>query len=340
LSNQLWHLPTIGSGVRFNAVAAMAIGFLTFGAACTPTARPLPDVPGEAAQTGPSPEAGVANDWSYLGTNRPETWAHLNEAWKACGEQGTQSPIDVPVETLSASASALTPTSSPSKDTAQAAPAQIRSELGAVTVQASSDGRLVTLQPSQSQTITLDGKLASLQRIELHSPAEHKLGGILFDFELVLFFDGETGPLAASLLMRRGTENPALGPLLELPPRGAYPSRALAGELNLDRLLSPVQLGFEYVGSATTPPCTVGLRRLVLSPVAELSSAQAERLSAGLPPSSARPVQTLGDRPLKVLPFVTIPVVTKATSKSIERIDALAQQSRSVSESNEAKQHL
>ena len=56
---------------------------------------------------------------------------------------------------------------------------------------------------------------------------------------------------------------------------------------------------FTYEGSLTTPPCSEGVRWVVLSKPSEVSQAQLDKWKAVFEHASNRPVQPLGDRKVR-----------------------------------------
>ncbi len=172
-------------------------------------------------------------------------------------------------------------------------------------LEASSNGQALQLGGQAVQGLVIDNRLAPLDSIEVHVPAEHKLGGTQQDLELVLWVkDATLGTIALSLLFRQGAENAALAPLASaLPPSGSYERKLLKTQLPLQQLVPAGQTLLSYEGSLTVPPCTTGVKRLVLAKVGELSAAQLTQFKKALS-NNARPVQPLGDRTVSAVPLV------------------------------------
>ena len=277
-------------------VVACVVG----GVACTSDPRPLPVVPEAAPKADQASLAAAASDWSYAGANGPEQWAKLKPEWSGCAAPG-QSPIDLPL-------AALTPEKKPAAPAAPApgAPAAPKDPLAGVKVapnfkplalQATSDGQQLRLDGDGVQGLSIDGRQAPLVAVDLHAPAEHKLGGVSPSLELVLWLkDTKLGSVALSILFRSGAENASLAPLItNLPALGVYHRKPLKAELALPALVPAGATLFAYSGTLSTPPCSAGVTRLVLATMLELSPAQLEALGKALP-SGARPVQPLTDR--------------------------------------------
>lgn len=251
--------------------------------ACTPEPRPLPDVPDapSGADGGPAAASGAAT-WSYQGDSGPEKWGTLRAEWAACAEPG-QSPIDVPLDALSAAASppelALALDLPPS-------PLTLRTS-----------AQTVTLVGAANSAVTVDGQRVPVQEVELHVPAEHRLGGTSFDAELVFRAQGQDGrPILLSVLYRAGAANPAWAALLQaLPKAGPIGDRPLAGPVDLGALVPRTAPVLAYEGSLSMPPCTKGALRLIVAQVGEISSDQVVALRQAVP-QSARPIVDRGER--------------------------------------------
>lgn len=302
-------------GLR-STVRAYRATWLLLMIACSPKPRPWPEVP-DAPSAAPSSaalgeEAG-AHDWSFVGSDGPSTWGSLRPQWSACSNAPTQSPVDLPLDVLSEAGATAAVAG------AQAAPfsrGKLESRLGDLPLEVSSDGRIVQLTGAASQTISVDGKVATLKRGELRRPAEHVLGGVTFDFEIVLWFGLEDGSqLGLSLLFRQGARNDELAGLIDgLPKMPSYAPTPLTGRLPLATLLGPAEEGgkfLSYWGSESVPPCTAPVARLVLAHVGELATEQLEKLRIVLPSLTARPVQPLGDRVIGIVDLAG-PVPTSA----------------------------
>lgn len=285
----------------------LAIGALVvFAGGCTADPRPLPVVPERppagAAGPGGAPASG---DFSYQGAAGPERWASLKEEWRPCGEPG-QSPVDLPLDALTpGKLAAPAPVAGTAAVKGALSGASIAPRFASLLLEASSNGQAVRLGGDIQQGLVIDTRLAPLESIELHVPAEHKLGGTQQDLELVLWVkDATLGALALSLLFRQGAENAALAPLATtLPPSGSYERKLLKTTLPLQQLVPAGQTLLSYEGSLTVPPCTKGVKRLVLAKVGEVSPAQLELFRKALS-NNARPTQPLGDRTVSAVSLV------------------------------------
>jgi carbonic anhydrase len=74
-------------------------------------------------------------------------------------------------------------------------------------------------------------------------------------------------------------------------------TKAVNGKLNAMDLLPKDQHYYTYIGSLTTPPCSQGVRWLLLSKPIELSQKQIDAFAA-IFHMNARPVQPINNRDL------------------------------------------
>jgi carbonic anhydrase len=157
------------------------------------------------------------------------------------------------------------------------------------------DGHTVRLRYATGNALHRGSERLTLQQAHFHMPGGDSLRGEAFPLAVHLLHRAPGGQLlAAVLLYRLGTENAALAALLPRLPAAGQPEQALPA--TDPAALLPPSLGyFAYTGSLTAPPCTEGVRWIVLQGVQTVSSAQLARLATLFPPN-ARAVQPLNGR--------------------------------------------
>lgn len=223
--------------------------------------------------------------WGYDGEASPEHWAELSAAFETCGRGHQQSPVDLPVAT--------------SADIAPAAPAQVEVFHHEHVLDISNNGHTVAVTYDDGDRLSLGGTDYQLVQYHFHAPSEHTVGGQHFPLELHLVHRAASGALAVvGVLIEYGAVNPAYAAVVEhLPAAPGGHEHLEHVAVDIDALLPPSRQSFAYAGSLTTPPCTEGVRWLVLrSPVA-LGAAQIARLGRVLHHNN-RPVQALHERAL------------------------------------------
>lgn len=97
-------------------------------------------------------------------------------------------------------------------------------------------------------------------------------------------------------MFEEGASNSSLASLWSSMPTKAGEKQALPAGLNAAVLLPPDPRYFRFEGSLTTPPCSEGVRWLVLENPVSVSRAQVEQFAAVLPGPNNRPVQPLNAR--------------------------------------------
>ena len=97
------------------------------------------------------------------------------------------------------------------------------------------------------------------------------------------------------VLVEEGAANAAIAPVLEDPPDREGEETEPATVIDADGLLPDVRLTYRYDGSLTTPPCSEGVRWMVMTEPVTWSAEQLATFT-DLYDGSNRPVQPLGDR--------------------------------------------
>jgi carbonic anhydrase len=153
----------------------------------------------------------------------------------------------------------------------------------------------MVLRFDAGSALELDGHRYELIQVHAHAPSEHTIDGRRFPAEMHLVHQHASGQLAVlAVLLDEGAENPDLRPLLPPFPDGDR-EEPLPAAIPPMTLL-PVSLAtYRYEGSLTTPPCTEGVRWLVLSTPLPASPAQLTSLAEALGGNS-RPVQPRAGR--------------------------------------------
>jgi carbonic anhydrase len=162
------------------------------------------------------------------------------------------------------------------------------------------DGHTVRLRHAAGNTLRVGRERLALQQSHFHTPAGDRLHGETFPLAMHLLHRAPSGQLVPLvLLFRLGAENAALAALLPLFPNTGAAEHVLPGPAHDPTALLPtgaMAAGYyAYTGSLTAPPCTEGVRWIVLRQVQTVSAAQLARLGA-LFPENGRAVQALNGR--------------------------------------------
>lgn len=223
--------------------------------------------------------AGHEVHWSYSGETGPEAWAKLAPEFAACAGLN-QSPIDLHgfIE-------------------AELEPLRLDWKPGGVEILNS--GHTAQVGYGAGSTLTVDGIAFELKQFHFHTPSENRVEGKSFPMEAHFVHADAEGHLAVlALLFDEGIENPALASLAARLPKEAGEKQALPEAFDARALLPAGRDYYRFSGSLTTPPCTEGVRWLVLKQAVPASREQFEKVGHAMHAPNARPVQPVNARPV------------------------------------------
>jgi carbonic anhydrase len=204
--------------------------------------------------------ASAAGDvqWGYSGELDQDHWGELSEAFRACSEGRGQSPIDI-----------VDPTDQ------RLAPIELVYTGSTTTVV--NNGHTLQIDVGPGNTLEIDDESFELVQFHLHSPSEHRVEGRSFSLEAHFVHQNERGELAVvGVLFREGAIEPGLAKIGASAPSSAGKSEAFVEPLDDLAILPNGRETYRYIGSLTTPPCTEGVRWLILEEIGSISPEQVE----------------------------------------------------------------
>jgi carbonic anhydrase len=220
----------------------------------------------------------AAQHWSYEGEAAPANWSKLDPKFVMCGIGRNQSPIDLGgfVE-------------------ADLKPLAMKYSANATEIL--NNGHTVQVNHAPGSMLTVDGKSFELKQFHFHAPSENTINGKQFPLEMHLVHGDKEGNLAVvSVMFSEGAENAALGKFWQKLPGKKGDKNPLAAGLGVAQLLPKQTDYYAYSGSLTTPPCSEGVRWIVVKSPASVSKAQVEQFSKAVGVANNRPVQGLNAR--------------------------------------------
>jgi carbonic anhydrase len=222
---------------------------------------------------------GETHNWSYAGANGPSRWAALDHGYAACASK-SQSPIEIASRDVQ---SGQLPTL-----IFRYRPTSLRIVDNGHTIQA-------TVDPGS--WLTVGGKTYELIQFHFHRPSEEVIDGKRFPMDAHLVHRDAQGHLAVvAIPLRLGTANALIETLWgNLPPGKDKTAVNIAAKLDGSALLPPTLGYYAYAGSLTTPPCSEGVRWLLLKKPTAISDRQV-RMFVARYPNNARPVQPRNGR--------------------------------------------
>lgn len=229
-----------------------------------------------------SPAPGHPARWTYSGPEGPEHWAELDPAYRACAGRN-QSPIDL---------SHLLDANLP--------PLLFSYLRGGESI--SNNGHTVQIEFPAGSSLEVDGVRFELQQVHFHAPSENRIAGRSFPLEGHLVHADEAGNLAVvAVMFVAGEENRALAGAWSNAaaiPEQADGRLALAQPPSAEGFLPMNRDYYQYNGSLTTPPCTEGVRWIVLKESSSASREQIEAFRNAIQHPNNRPVQPAYARPI------------------------------------------
>lgn len=219
--------------------------------------------------------------WGYSGHEGPEFWGDLSHDYAVCKSGRNQSPIDI----AGLTESELSP---------------IIFSYNSVPMSIVNNGHTVQVNYAPGSSITVDGKTFDLLQFHFHTPSENTVEGSSFPMEAHLVHADKDGSLAVvGVLFQEGMSNPFIETIWAYMPEKAGETKELPElKVNVEKMLPANKSYYRFNGSLTTPPCTEGVRWMVLKSPEPVSSSQTRRLNSVLGGDNNRPVQATNARPV------------------------------------------
>lgn len=220
--------------------------------------------------------------WGYEGAQGPEHWGELDAAYQVCGQGKNQAPVDI-VKSKVVDAK-LTPIK---LDYSMLVPERIRN-----------NGHTIQVDMRSGGTLTVDGMEFELKQFHFHTASEHTIDGLSYPLEAHFVHQNEAGELAVlAMLFAPGMPDRTLQVLWDNMPREKGAEVSL-GNYSLQSIESESDIVdyYRYNGSLTTPPCSEGVRWIVMKRPGTVSREQLAAFEAALTEPNNRPVQPLNAR--------------------------------------------
>ena len=227
-------------------------------------------------------QAETSHHWAYSGNEAPENWGDLSENYIMCKTGKNQSPVDINKEILRDAKLPAIPF-----DYNMLVPSTIVN-----------NGHTVQVNMWSGGEIMLDGIKFTLKQFHFHTPSENKINGQSFPLEAHFVHLSEDNKIAVvAILFAPGADDKALTNLWKKLPMNKGEEAKLEPHslrpLEMERKLSNY---YRFNGSLTTPPCTEGVRWIVMKRPFHVSKKQVEKLQKALKQPNNRPVQPINAR--------------------------------------------
>lgn len=229
-----------------------------------------------------SEEEGVVQEMGS-GEDELQAWNYENTDWRGDNdcETAVQSPVNI--------------------DTTQVIEANlsdIQYEYEPFNMRIVDNGHTIQVSGTEDSYVTVEGKRYQFRQFHFHNPSEHTINGRRYPLEMHLVHQemGSSNLVVLGIFIEEGdTENRFLEKVFSEIPSTPQEEVQTNIELNLSDYIPPAQKHYTYIGSLTTPPCTVGVDWILFQEPIQASGDQIDRF-ADLYADSARPVQPLNNR--------------------------------------------
>lgn len=216
--------------------------------------------------------------WSYEGNGAPQNWSKISPEFSECTHGKNQSPVDIH--------NSFTVHATPLSLSYLASPESIVN-----------NGHSVQVNVLKGNTLIADGETFTLQQFHFHSPSENTIDGKSFPMEAHFVHTNAAGEIAVvAVMFNVGDENIELAKIWEKMPSEQGKPANITEKVNLVKLLPAEHNHYRFSGSLTTPPCTEGVRWLVMKQPQTMSEAQLEKFQHAMHHANNRPVQELHGR--------------------------------------------
>jgi carbonic anhydrase len=215
--------------------------------------------------------------WNYNGENSPANWGSLSPEFQKCTDGVNQSPIDL-------------------KKIINGNLTKIPFDYNSTSIDIINNGHTVQVNLSEGSTINIDGIKFKLKQFHFHTPSENNINGESFPLEAHFVHASKDGELAVvGLMFKEGKENMILKQFWKKMPMKSGDKEKLK-VINIKKLLPKKLEYYRFNGSLTTPPCTEGVRWIVLKEATTVSKAQIEKFSKVIGHPNNRPIQATNAR--------------------------------------------
>lgn len=223
------------------------------------------------------------DNWGYAGHTGPEHWANIRKEFALCSSGKEQSPINI-------------------SDAKTAKLPAIQFDYKPDSLKILNNGHTIQVNHTAGSSITVGEETYELLQFHFHTPSENIVDDNVHPKEMHLVHKSAKGELAVvGVFFKVGAKNVVLDKAWEHIPHKAGDKKVVASvSINVADLLPADRSYYSFKGSLTTPPCSEGVKWMVLKTPVEASSRQINHFTQIIG-ANARPVQPVYARVLDVM---------------------------------------
>ncbi|MBE9609489.1 carbonic anhydrase [Chitinilyticum piscinae] len=217
--------------------------------------------------------------WSYEGAGGPENWAGLDAANGLCASGRQQSPIDI-------------------RTTYSMALDPLQFDYKPTKLNVLNNGHTIQHNIEPGSWLQVGNDRYQLLQFHFHTPSEEAVGGKRYPMVAHLVHKNDAGQLAVvAVFLTQGTvDNPLFNQLWARLPDEHPMSLTFEDQKYNPATILPRDLRYwTLMGSLTTPPCSEGVRWLILKTPVAISKKQLAQFRKEFS-MNARPIQPLNER--------------------------------------------
>jgi len=216
-------------------------------------------------------------EWSYSGEKGSNNWAKLSPEFYECSGKN-QSPINL----IGFVESVLKP---------------INFNYKIYGNEILNNGHTIQVNYPKGNSIILDSQSFELKQFHFHAPSENRINGKSYPLELHFVHVNKKGKLAiVAVMFSEGKENTEIIKAWLKMPIKKGDKNILTKVIDPKKLLPTVSNYYRFNGSLTTPPCSEGVRWIVMKKPLTASKKQIKDFTDVIGHPNNRPIQLLNAR--------------------------------------------
>ena len=225
--------------------------------------------------------------WGYEGEEGPAKWGTLSPKWAVCGEGHGQSPIDIE-KTVNANLPELR---------SDFKPAILRIIHHEHMADVINTGHTVQVNFTEAGALKIGEEQFQLLQFHFHSPSEHTVAGKHYPGEMHMVHQSADGKLAVvGVFLEEGGHNETFESISSNLPKSKSVEQHLEHmKVDVNHLLPAKRTTYRYDGSLTTPPCSEGVKWIIMTTPIQVSAQRIANFRAVIKDNN-RPVQELYGR--------------------------------------------
>lgn len=218
-----------------------------------------------------------------------------NSHWGYSGSEGTENWVKLSPDNFSCSGKNQSPINLSGFIEADLTPITFNYKAGGQEIL--NNGHTVQVNYEKGSHISIDGIIFELLQFHFHAPSENHINGNSYPLEAHLVHADKDGNLAVvAVMFKEGEANKGLENAWITMPKHSGDKYPLSTRVDVDNILPKSREYYRFNGSLTTPPCSEGVRWLVMKDAVSASADQIDAFSQALHEPNNRPLQALNSR--------------------------------------------